>query len=141
MSSGFKEMEGITADVGIEAWGDTMEEAFRAAAEGLISLLAEIPENRIEKSIVPVMVEDTELSSLLVKFLNELIFLEEARGLIPAKIKRLWIKGSNLFATIRCAPADSVDPALRTQVKAATYHGLEIKKGGNGVRIKVIFDV
>ena len=141
MTTGYKEMEGITADAGIEAWGDTMEEAFRAAAEGLISLLAEIPEERVGKSIVPVMVKDNELPSLLVKFLNELIFLEEARGLIPAKISRLWIKGSNLFCTIQCVPADSVDPATRTQVKAATYHGLEIKKEENGVRIKVIFDI
>jgi len=140
MSSGFKQLEGITADAGIEAWGDTLSEAFKGAGEGLASLLADIPEKDLEKP-VPVMVKGENLPSLLVNFLNELIFLEEAKGLIPGKIGKIWIKGMNLFATVRCAPAAVVDPSTRSQVKAATYHGLEIDQSGKKVRIRVIFDM
>jgi len=140
MSSGFKQLEGITADAGIEAWGETLSEAFKGAAEGLASLLADIPESDLKKS-VPVVVRGENLPSLLVNFLNELIFLEETKGLIPGKIGKIWIKGLNLFATIRCAPTTSVDPSTRSQVKAATYHGLAIDRSGKEVRIRVIFDV
>jgi SHS2 domain-containing protein len=140
MASGFKELEGITADAGIEAWGDTLEEAFTGAAEGLASLLADLHEEGLKES-VPVTLASDELPSLLVAFLNELIFLEEARGLIPGKVKQLRINGGNLFAMVRCARADSVDPSDRSHVKAATYHGLEIDDDGKPVRVRVIFDV
>ncbi len=140
MASGFTELEGITADAGINAWGDTLEEAFTGAAEGLASLLADLPESSLKEN-APVTVRGENLSSLLVGFLNELIFLEETQGLIPGKIKRLWINGNNLFATVLCAKSGSVDPSERSHVKAATYHGLEIDQSGDRIEIKVIFDV
>ena len=140
MPSGFSELEGITADAGIEAWGDTLEDAFTGAAEGLASLLADLPESSLKES-TQVIFTGENLSSLLVGFLNELVFLVEARDLIPGKIKRLWINGNNLFAIVRCAKSDSVDPSEISHVKAATYHGLEIDRGGDLVRIKVIFDI
>ncbi len=140
MVSGFKELEGITADAGIEAWGDTLEEAFTGAAEGLASLLANLPENCLEKA-VPVTVRGENLSSLLVHFLNELIFLEETANLIPGRIKKLWINGYNLFAMVRCARGASIDPSERNHIKAATYHDLTIDQNPDQVRIKVIFDV
>jgi len=140
MPSGFRELEGITADAGIEAWGDSLEEAFKGAAEGLASLLADLPESSLKKA-VPVSVRGENLSSLLVLFLNELIFLEETGSVIPGKIKKLWINENMLFAVALCAKSDTVDPSERSHVKAATYHGLEIDQSADQVRIKVIFDI
>jgi SHS2 domain-containing protein len=140
MASGFMEIEGVTADAGIEAWGDTVEEAFKGAAEGLASLMADIPESKLTKT-VPVTVRGENLPALLVLFLNELIFLEETGDLVPGRIKRLWINGNNLFAMVQCAPGAALDPSERSSVKAATYHDLGIDQSGGEVRIKVIFDV
>lgn len=140
MASGFKELEGITADVGIEAWGDSVAEAFIGAAEGLASLLARIPEEKLTQN-ESVSVNGENLPALLVKLLNELIYLEDTRDLIPGKIKRLWIREPNLFAIVRCAESSAVDPADRGHVKAATYHDLEIKQSETEIRVKVIFDV
>jgi len=140
MTSGFKELEGITADAGIEAWGDTVAQAFIGAAEGLASLLAEIPEEKLTRT-ESISVNGENLSALLVKFLNELIYLEETSGLIPGKVKKLWIREPNLFAVIRCADSSAINPADRGHIKAATYHDLEIKQSESGIRLKVIFDI
>jgi SHS2 domain-containing protein len=140
MASGFKELEGITADAGIESWGNNVSEAFIGAAEGLASFLAKIPEDKLTRA-ESISVNGENLSTLLVKFLNEMIYLEETHDLVPGKIKRLWINGPHLFAIVRCAPGSAVDSADRSHIKAATYHGLEIKESETETRIKVIFDL
>jgi SHS2 domain-containing protein len=140
MPTGFRELDQITADIGIEAWGATIPEAFTGAAEGLASLLARIPENILTRT-EHISVQGESLSFLLVRFLNEIIYLVETQDLIPGKIKKIWISGQNLFAIVRCAEGSAVDPAIRTHIKAATYHGLQINESDQGVRIRVIFDV
>lgn len=140
MTSGYRELEGITADAGIEAWGNNITEAFIGAAEGLASLIAKMPDEKLTGT-ESISVHGENLSALLVKFLNEMIYLEEVRNLIPGKVKRLWINGPNLFAVVRCADGSTVDPTERGHIKAATYHGLEINQTEAEVRIKVIFDV
>jgi SHS2 domain-containing protein len=140
MAPGFRELEGITADAGIEAWGDNVSEAFIGAAEGLASLIAKISEEKLTRT-EPISVHGESLPSLLIQFLNEMIYLGETQDLLPGKVKKLWLSGPNLFAIIRCAESTAVDPADRGHIKAATYHGLEIKEAETEVRIKVIFDV
>ena len=44
MSGGFRELENITADLGIEAWGLGLEDAFTSAVHGLASLLSDSSE-------------------------------------------------------------------------------------------------
>jgi SHS2 domain-containing protein len=140
MSRGFRELESITADLGIEAWGHSLEEAFASAAQGLASLLSELPggEQPLEKDI---HLEADSLSTLLVQFLNEIIYLEETQDFLPGAVKHLTLTGNRLDATLTGAAYDPEIHTLNAQVKAATYHGLEIEKEGDTVRIKVIFDV
>ncbi len=140
MSRGFRELENITADLGIEAWGHSLEDAFSSAAHGLASLLSELPggEQPLEKDI---HLEADSLPTLLVQFLNEIIYLEETQDFLPGAVKHLTLTGNRLDATLTGAAYDPEIHTLNAQVKAATYHGLEIKKEGDTVRIKVIFDV
>ncbi len=140
MSRGFRELENITADLGIEAWGHSLEDAFSSAAHGLASLLSELPggEQPLEKDI---HLEADSLSTLLVQFLNEIIYLEETQDFLPGAVKHLTLTGNRLDATLTGAAYDPEIHTLNAQVKAATYHGLEIVDEGETVRIKVIFDV
>jgi len=140
MSRGFRELENITADLGIEAWGHSLEDAFSSAAHGLASLLSELPggEQPLEKDI---HLEADSLSTLLVQFLNEIIYLEETQDFLPGAVKHLTLTGNRLDATLTGAAYDPEIHTLNAQVKAATYHGLEIEKEGERVTIKVIFDV
>ncbi len=140
MSRGFRELENITADLGIEAWGHSLEDAFSSAAHGLASLLSELPggEQPLEKDI---HLEADSLSTLLVQFLNEIIYLEETQDFLPGAVKHLTLTGNRLDATLTGAAYDPEIHTLNAQVKAATYHGLEIEKEGDTVRIRVIFDV
>lgn len=140
MSGGFRELENITADLGIEAWGSGLEGAFASAIHGLASLLSDLPggDQPLTRQI---RIEAGSLPSLLVQFLNEIIYLEETQSFLPGRITHLTIQNNDLDATLTGAIFNPEIHTLNAHIKAATYHGLEIVEEGKTVRIKVIFDV
>ncbi len=140
MFGGFRELENITADLGIEAWGPRLEDAFASTVHGLASLISDLPggDQPLTRHI---RIEAESLPSLLVQFLNEIIYLEDTQSFLPGRNTHLKIQDNNLNATLTGARFDPEIHTLNAHIKAATYHGLEIREGGDEVRIKVIFDV
>ena len=140
MSGGFRELENITADLGLEAWGTNLEDAFASAAHGLASLLSNVSEGD-QPVTRQIRIEAGSLSSLLVQFLNEIIYMEETEDFLPGEITHLEIHNNNLDATLTGVIFDPEMHSLNAHIKAATYHGLEIVEEENEVRVRVIFDV
>jgi SHS2 domain-containing protein len=140
MSGGFEELENITADLGIKAWGPDLVGAFSSAARGLACLLSDQPSHK-QTVTRQIRIEAGSLHSLLIQFLNEIIYLEETEDFLPGGVSSLTIRECSLDAVLT---GDTFDPRihnLRSHIKAATYHGLEIKQTSERVTIKVIFDV
>ena len=136
-----KEFEIIdhTADVGIIAYGADMNEAFANAAKGLFSLITELDD------VEEVVHRDIELTapdqeSLLVEWLNELIYLFDAEQIIFKKFDITELNNTHLKARSYGHEVDSSRHKLKTGVKAATYHMLKIDKS-NGSKIQVLFDI
>ena len=140
MSGGFRELENITADLGIEAWGSSLEDTFVSAVHGLASILSDLPggDQPLTRKI---RIEAESLPSLLVQFLNEIIYLEETEDFLPGKVTHLKIKNNDLDATLTGAIFDPKIHTLNAHIKAATYHELEIVEEEDKVRVRVIFDV
>jgi SHS2 domain-containing protein len=114
------------------------EELFVEALRALAQLLAgsrRLPEATTEP--VSVRVDAADLTALLVAWLNELIFRSETERRIYVDAHVQHLSDTEIQALVRGAEVDE----LRTPVKAATYHGLEIKEKSNGVTATVIFDV
>ena len=128
-----------TADVGIAASGNTLAEALAFLAKGMFALIAD-PETIEVSDSWELYVSSTDEEALAVDWLNELLYRYEADGFLP---KEFWIcvedRGKAL--TARCS-GEKVDPLKRvfTQVKAATYHGLEVSHDREW-RIQVVLDV
>ena len=136
-----KEFEIIdhTADVGIIAYGADMNEAFANAAKGLFSLITELDD------VEEVVYRDIELTapdqeSLLVEWLNELIYLFDAENIIFKRFDITQLSQTHLKARSYGHKVDSSKHKLKTGVKAATYHMLKIDKS-NGGKVQVLFDI
>jgi SHS2 domain-containing protein len=128
-----------TADVGVIAYGEDIRQAFANAARALSSLIAE-PEGVQESLHQDIEVNADDEEGLLVAWLNELIYLFDAEGLI---FKRFDISSLNSRKLRARAYGEKVDPArhqLKTGVKAATYYLLKVDRD-NGGRVQVILDV
>jgi len=128
-----------TADVGIIAYGNDMKQAFTNTAKGLFSLITELD------SIEEVLYRDIELvapdrESLLVEWLNELIYLFDAENVIFKRFDIIELNNTRLKARSYGEKVDSSKHKLKTGVKAATYHMLRVDTT-NGCKVQVLFDI
>jgi SHS2 domain-containing protein len=128
-----------TADVGIMACGADVKEAFANAARGMFSLIVE-PGSIRETTHRDIEVTAPDEESLLVAWLNELIYLFDAETMLFSRFKITELGDTRLKARAYGEPVDESRHRLKTGIKAATYHMVEVARD-NGVRVKVLFDI
>jgi SHS2 domain-containing protein len=128
-----------TADIGIRLRRNTREELFRDAALAMFSIMA--PESEFEARIdQKVYVAGDDDEQLMVNWLSELNFLFQTRQFVPVDIL-VEMTANALEATLT---GDTVDPqkhAIVTEIKAVTYHRLEVVTEENGWRAQILFDI
>ena len=129
-----------TADIGIVAYGTDMKQAFANAARGLFSLITEL-DAIAEKEHHDIKVTAPDREALLVNWLNELIYLFEAKEMLFNRFDITSITNTELRAAGYGEKIDLTKHELKTQVKAATYHMLKVEQTGSGWKAQVIFDV
>ncbi len=133
-----------TADMGIRAEGSDLAEAFESGAEAVLELFFELDTISVENS-VSFGVWSTEPTLLFVEFLNEIISIQDSRGLAFKSVRVLDIKPSEegllLTATAYGEPIDLGKHKVKTEVKAATYSGLSYKHFGGRDVLECILDV
>ena len=128
-----------TADVGIIAYGADLRQAFANAAKGLFSLITSLGD--VEEALhrdIELTADDAE--SLLVVWLNELVYYFDAEGILFKRFDIIELNNSHLKARGYGEKADSARHELKMGVRAATYHMLKIEKN-NGYRVQVLFDI
>ena len=128
-----------TADVGIIAYGADISQAFANAARGLFSLITELDD--VEEALYrDIELTATDKESLLVGWLNELVYRFDTEGIIFKRFDISQLDNTRLKARGYGEKADSSRHTLKREVKAATYHMLEVDKN-NGCRVQVLFDI
>jgi SHS2 domain-containing protein len=137
-TAGFELLE-HTADVGIRAWGDTLETAFEQAAHGLFAVIADPVgvDPRIERRLA---VEADDPEGLLVEWLERLNREHQIRGELYASF-RVQTAAGGLTATIRGEPLDPARHDLRSEVKAVTWHGVRVRREETRTEVRVLLDI
>jgi len=128
-----------TADVGIIAYGADMSQAFANAARALFSLITELDdvEEVIERDIE---LTATDEESLLVEWLNELVYQFDTEGILFKRFDIIQLNNTQLKARGYGEKVDRSKHKLKMGVKAATYHMLKVDKG-DGCKVQVLFDI
>ena|ERR687883_297261 len=138
------EMLDHTADVGFGLRAPTLEELFEEARRALLMVVFERPpeEGKEEGGI---RLSAPDLETLLVRWLNELAYLIQDVGLVPAgaeiRIRKYRTTGLSLEANLICAPLMLEEYGWQGEIKSATYHGLDVANDDGGWRARVILDV
>ena len=124
-----------TGDIGILARSPSLEALFADCAGAMFSVLAESANPRPSGSdSFPVAGDDP--AEALRDFLSELLYRFSAD-------RRMYVGFTAGTGAVECAwePYDAGRHPLRTELKAVTYHQLEVVHDGEGWRGRVIFDV
>jgi len=128
-----------TADVGIRATGHDLTEAFANAARGMFSIITDLDTiHRRETHQVAVTAPDLE--ALLVNWLNELLYRFEVDGLLFVDFTIGSMNEQQLSATCMGERVDPQRHSIKTGVKAATYHALEVSET-HPYHVQVILDI
>jgi SHS2 domain-containing protein len=134
-----------TADIGVEIYGRTKRELFANAARCLNDIMIERTEPVSVKEDTwretTVTVEGADLPDLLVNFLRELLYLFHGKKAVIGLCAILACGNQRLVARLIFEPYCKKKHAMKTEVKAITYHGLTVEKIENSWKARVIFDV
>ncbi len=129
------------ADSAFEAEAENLEDLFRTCAIATFEVMADI------STIEPKSKEDVELvgdnlEELLFDWLAELIYLKDSKAMLFGKfeVKIEEEDGYRLTASIWGEPTDQKKHKVRVDVKAVTYHLLEVRQVEGKWTAKVVLD-
>ena len=130
-----------TADAGIEVEADSLPEAFHEASLAFTEIVTggNLPQSKRSHDIE---LESTDLDSILVKFISNLIFLFDSDDFLVSSAK-VEIKSDSLFilkGTLFGDTYDQSEHGYGVEIKAVSYHLLEVVWGLPS-KIKVILDL
>ncbi|WP_436931205.1 archease [Halosimplex halobium] len=148
-----------TADVAVEASGESLDAVFGAVADGMAAAMCdEIPAEGGERFEFTVAAEGRE--ALLFDYLDELIYERDVRGVLPvdneAAVRGPGVRDSDgtdrgagtdagdgnaawhLSGSARGVPLDAVEAR---DLKAVTYSEMDLSETADGWHAYVVFDV
>ena len=126
-----------TSEVGLEVRAGSFGELLAESARGLASLLLREVSAEASGGTREFEVSSHDREALLVDWLNELLFEAEVRLWIPLEFEMLDVSDTRVRARARGIEVD-LAPSI---VKAATFHGLQVRETADGFEAEVIFDV
>lgn len=129
-----------TADLGIEFFADSLEELFISAASGLFDVISGIDQIRPETEF-QIEVEGIDQEDLLINWLRELLYLHQVKRMLLCEFHISEINDTRLKGSVRGEPFDAKRHEIKKEIKAATYHGIEVTESEGRWKARVIFDV
>jgi SHS2 domain-containing protein len=138
----FRFLEDVAiADAAFEAYGDTLEELFESCALATFEVMVETKGVEQKRKEV-IEIKDLDLENLLFDFLSELIYLKDTQKIFFSKfdLNITKNKGYLLAGTLWGDNIDYSKQEIRQDVKAVTYHLLEVKKVEDEWKALVILD-
>jgi SHS2 domain-containing protein len=133
-----------TADVAFEAWGETREEMFTAAAHAMMTVMVENPLDVRSRRTVAIRVQHGQFDLLLFNFLQELLFYKDARRLLLFVDSLQIEEQDGAFSLVARTCGEEIDPRrhrLAVDVKAVTLHLFRVWLEDGVWRATVVVDV
>ena len=129
-----------TADIGLRAFGENLEELFRNGAIGMFEMMTELDKVAL-KVRKTVRLDEANVEDLFIRWLQELLFRFSVDHVFYRDFQFSEISEKGLSATICGEPMDERKHVLKKEVKAVTYHGLKVTQNADGWTGEVIFDI
>lgn len=132
---GYREIE-HTADWELEVWAPNLSTLLEQAARGMYTLAGTHLQPGPRK-IKQLSLNSLDAESLLVDFLDELLWLGEDEGMAFEQFKISIQNNSSLDAVL----VGALIAQQTKEIKAVTYHNLRIIKSLRGLEVRIVFDV
>ena len=139
----FKFLEKIAiADIAFEAYGRTLDKLFESSALAVFETMVKL--DTVEaKETERIQLDSDKIEDLLFDWLSELVYLKDAKGMLFKDFTvRIQEKPKyHLQAEVKGERIDRKKHHLRVDVKAVTYHMLEVRRKEERWTAQVILDI
>ncbi len=143
MAGGYRFLDHMT-DAVIEAYGETLEEAFENAAKGLNDTMVDLKTVRPNKDI-KITAQGHDLYSLLFDWLDKIMLLLVADGIVMSefsvKIRHNNNDGYSLTGIAKGEKLDLDRHRYKVEIKAVTYHEMEIRQDNGKITARFLLDL
>jgi len=135
-----------TADLGIKVYGKNLKILFLNAAWAIFEIMVEETKKesilkKQERKRFLVNKQGNNLEEVFVAWLSELLYLFSTEGLIMEKADLENVNQTGIQAEVSGRIFNPDFCRIKTEIKAVTYHELEVKQLDKGYQAQVIFDV
>lgn len=129
-----------TADLGIVVRSPDLPALFRDAARYMIhTMVAPVKAGAGREQRV--QVDGLDLEDLMVRWLGEILYYFEGEGQVTTSVSIVEIKPRFLSAIVRLCPFDPQVHEILCEIKAVTYHQIEVARKGGRWEARIIFDL
>ncbi|HHT9111009.1 MAG TPA: archease [Candidatus Brocadiaceae bacterium] len=129
-----------TADIGIDVFGESLQELFSNAAFAMFDIIADLS-NVKNKDEYRISVSGVDREQLMVNWLSELLYLHDVRSLLFKDFTIINITDTQLDAIVRGERYKDGIHVIKTEMKAVTYHNLSIVRKDSQWQGRIIFDL
>jgi len=129
-----------TADIGLIVYGENLRVLYENAGEAFFHIITDLRKvrRRVEKRID---IKGESLDRLMVDWLSELLYLHDVESLLFKGFKVDSVGEGGLKAIVKGEPFQEGVHVIKTQVKAVTYHQIEVRQENGRWRAQVILDL
>jgi SHS2 domain-containing protein len=139
VETGFKILE-HPADMGIEAHGQNLKEAFQQSALALMSIILDVSKIQ-NKDSREIEIKASDYEQLLVKWLNEILYLYDGEDFVARFFQIKSLTSKSLYATVKGEKFNSTIHPTKMDVKAITYHQTLVQENESGGLVRVYLDI
>ena len=126
-----------TADLRIRAWGKTREELFRNALAGMTSVMSASAPRQPSLAERMIALEAPDTATLLIDFLSAALSQSHVNREVYTDVSFQELGAQSLRVMLRGVSVE----AFGKDIKAVTYHGVEIQETDQGYEATVVYDI
>jgi len=133
-----------TADAGVKIIAKNLPDLFKNAASAFYNILG-CPDKKTAQEYKSFLIKEPTMEILLVTFLNELNFYITSRQILLSPLQNIEIVKTEqefeLSFKAGINPLEAQFLGELTEIKAVTYHQLNIIRDGKNFKTSIIFDL
>ncbi len=126
-----------TADLKIRAYGQDLKEVFSNMLKGMSESIQPVVSEQSPIVNRKINIKSKDLESLLINFLSEALYLSDVNNEVYFEAEFKILTDKKLKGKIKGKKFNS----LQTEIKAVTWHDLEVKKIDDQWQAIVLFDI
>jgi SHS2 domain-containing protein len=129
-----------TADFGMQVFGSDSQELFTNAALALFEMITEM-DVLTGRNSCNITVSGADWADLMINWLREILYLWNGKERLVKSVKILSLSEKNISAIIYFDAYKPDRHLIKTEIKAVTYHQIQVKRSASGWKAQIIFDI